>query len=160
MSNASLDTVDTPAVPNTVTEADTPDTVEGTDPSPAETDESDDNTGREAAKWRKKLRGAEAERDDLATRLEAVQRQQIEKILVAAHVKPPAVWAVAELGDLLADDGTIDAAAVEVAITAAREQFGITPISTGNYVPGIGSGNLRAPRRLDQWTEAFKPQKR
>ncbi|HPY26005.1 MAG TPA: hypothetical protein PLK19_16980 [Mycobacterium sp.] len=139
-------------------------TTEATEPAEAtaEAEQPDDTTEQEspnseAAKYRKRLREAEAERDTLAQRLEAVQRQQVEALL--GGVKPEALWAVTELAALLTEDGSIDADKVTAAIDAAREKFGITKPSKGNHVPGIGNRPTIAPA-VDKWKEAFTPNRR
>jgi hypothetical protein len=141
--------------------ADTTETAAGDSAAPAEPEpeDSDDDTGREAAKWRKKLRATEAERDALAEKLESVQRQQVENLLAASNVKPQAVWAVAELSELLAEDGTIDAERVTQAVEAAREKFGITTPSKGSVVPGVGN-QPSSPPKVDGWKQAFTPSRK
>ena len=62
---------------------------------------------REAAKWRKQLRAAEAERDTLAAKVEALQRAQAEDLITRNGVKPAAVFAVTSLADLLDDSGAV-----------------------------------------------------
>lgn len=138
--------------------------TEATEPAEAtaEAEQPDEGTEQEtpnseAAKYRRKLREAEAERDTLAQRLEAVQRQQVEALL--GGVKPEALWAVAELAELLTDEGTIDADKVSAAIDAARERFGIAKPSPGTHVPGIGNRPTIAPA-ADRWKEAFQPSRR
>lgn len=145
----------------TVTDTETtPEAVDATEDTTAAEDHTeppeDDDGSREAAKWRRKLRDTEGERDALAARLEAVQRQQIENLLAASGVKPQAVWAVAELADLLADDGSIDTDSVTKAVTAARERFGIATPGKGSVVPGVGNQPTITPQ-TDAWKEAFTP---
>lgn len=135
----------------TTTEA--PEDTEATTEPPTE-DTEQESPNAEAAKYRKKLREAETERDTLAQRLEAVQRQQVEALL--GGVKPEALWAVTELAALLTDEGTIDADKVTAAIDAAREKFGITKPQKGTHVPGIGNRPTIAPA-VDRWKEAFTP---
>lgn len=148
---------------NTTTEAaeavedTTPETVEGTTGPDEDTAEPDSN--KEAAKYRRKLREAEKQRDELAARVEALQRAQAEGLLAASGVKPQAVFAVAELADLLGDDGTIDADKLTAAVETAREKFGIAKPTKGNLVPGVGSQPNRVPK-ADAWREAFTPSRK
>lgn len=128
--------------------AEAADAVEDT---PAEPD-------KEAAKFRRKLRETEKERDTLAARVEALQRAQAETLLTASGVKPQAVWAVAELGDVLAEDGTIDTDKLDKAVATAREKFGIAKPAKGNLVRGVGNQPAGRPR-LDAWREAFTPKR-
>lgn len=125
-------------------------------PDPEQSPE-DEAGNSEAARWRRKLREAEAERDALAQRLEAVQRQQVETLL--GGVKPQAVWAVAELADLLNEEGGIDPEKVSAAVEAARERFGITKPAKGNHIPGVGNQPSSLPKG-DAWKEAFAPSRR
>jgi predicted acylesterase/phospholipase RssA len=92
---------------------------------------------REAAKYRRRLRAAEAERDQLAQKLEAMQRNEIDRQAEAAQLKPAALWASAALPDLLADDGAVDGDKVDAAITAARQALGV-PQPKKHYVPREG----------------------
>lgn len=103
-------------------------------------DDAGDGPGREAAKYRRRLREAETERDQLAAQVDALQRAEVERHAAAAELKPAALWSAGtQLADLLADDGTVDAAKVSTAIGAAREQLGIpAPPPRGNYVKGEG----------------------
>lgn len=116
----------------------------------------DDAGNAEAARWRRKLRDAEGERDALAQRLEAVQRQSVEGLLTASGVKAQAVFAVAELADLLGEDGSIDTDKVGQAVEAAREKFGIAKPTKGNLIPGVGHQPSQMPK-LDAWKDAFTP---
>lgn len=102
-------------------------------------DDAGDGQGWEAAKYRRRLRDAEAERDQLAQRVESMQRAEVERLATAADLRPAALWASGlELADLLSDDGTVDAAKVSTAIGAAREQLGIPEPPAGNHVKNEG----------------------
>ncbi|WP_163723151.1 hypothetical protein [Mycolicibacterium psychrotolerans] len=118
-------------------------------------DDQDDDGGedaggkgnREAAKYRRRLRDVEAERDTLKATVAALQRAEVDRLATADDLRPAALWASAELGDLLSDDGTVDEAKVSQAIGAAREQLGIpNPPPRGNYVKGEGRSPGRPPR--------------
>lgn len=120
--------------------------------------ETGENANAEAAKYRRRLRDAEKQRDELAARVTALQRRQAEAMLPAA-VKPAAVWAVTELADVLDDDGSVDAAKLDAAVTAAREHFGITKPAKGTHVPGVGNQPDGRPR-ADGWKQAFTPSRK
>lgn len=80
----------------------------------------------EAARYRRRLREVEAERNALTERLGATQRGQVDRLVEQAGIRPAALWASgARLDALLAEDGAVDAAKVTEAITAAVEQLGI-----------------------------------
>lgn len=89
-------------------------------------DDASDGPGREAAKYRRRLREAETERDRLAGQVESLQRAEVERLATVDGLRPAALWASGvELADLLTDDGTVDASKVSVAIAGARESLGI-----------------------------------
>lgn len=89
-------------------------------------DDAGDGPGREAAKYRRRLRDAEAERDQLAEQIVAWQRAEVERQATAGGLKPAALWASGtELAGLLGDDGTVDESKVSAAISGARESLGI-----------------------------------
>lgn len=123
--------------------------AEDQDDGGAEVDEDQDDDdgagkgGREAAKYRRRLREAEAQRDQLAGQVEAMQRAEVERLATADGLKPAALWAGAELAGLLADDGTVDGAKVSAAIEAAREQLGIPAPPVGPRVPNEGRSPVR-----------------
>jgi hypothetical protein len=97
-----------------------PETAAGalaTDP-PVETGEGN----REAARYRTKLREAEAERDRLASAVTTYQRRDAEALVGSRLLSPGDLWvAGAKLEDLLADDGTVDPAKVDAAVATVLE---------------------------------------
>ncbi|OBC12614.1 hypothetical protein A5784_32825 [Mycobacterium sp. 852013-50091_SCH5140682] len=112
------------AVADTVT----PETVleDGSDVDEDQDDDAGDGKGgREAAKYRRRLREAEAERDQLAERVTALQRAEVERLATADGLKPAALWSSTELAGLLDDEGVVDAAKVAAAISGARDTLGI-----------------------------------
>lgn len=135
--------------------------AEVTTPDPAEIETADDDgkPGREAAKYRRQLREAEAERDELRTQLEALRRAEVDRLVTDAKVKPAAVWAVGtELGNLLAEDGTVDPAKVSAAVAAAREALGISPIPAAAPAHLQGRVGVPVPMTAGQgWANAFAP---
>lgn len=147
-----------PAEEADATEADNAaDTAEVTEPEDA-TEEAED-PGKEAAKYRRRLREAEAARDDLAVKVEALQRQHVAQLLEGHGVKPEALFATVELSDVLATDGTVDSGKVAKAVASARERFGISPPPKGNLVKGVGNQPSGAPR-VDAWKQAFTPSRK
>jgi hypothetical protein len=84
------------------------------------------NPSREAAKYRRQLREAEAQRDTNAARVESLQRAAIDRIATDERIKPAAMWAAgATLADLLDDDGMPDVSKVRAAVAHARETLGV-----------------------------------
>lgn len=107
-------------------------------------DDAGDGPGREAAKYRRRLRDTEAERDRLAEQVESLQRAEVERLAASDGLRPAALWASGvELADLLADDGTVHGSKVSAAIGASREQLGIPNPLPRNYVKNEG----RSPGR-------------
>lgn len=87
---------------------------EGTEP--AEQAEPEGRGGNaEAARYRTQLRAAEAERDTLAARVDALHRSAVERLVADRLAAPADLFDVgqADLADLLDDDGNLDAAAVD-----------------------------------------------
>lgn len=116
--------IDTSAVEVPTTDANTV-PVEGDTPTDADTGEGSDERGnpsREAAKYRRQLRDAEAQRDQLGERLAAMQRSQAEA-LAREHLADGAdMWRDGlELSAVLDDDGNLDPAKVTEAARAARK---------------------------------------
>jgi hypothetical protein len=151
--NTSAATELPPADTDTTTEPDTPDNAT----EDHEDTETDTTTGnREAAKWRKRFREQETETKTLADRLEAMQRQHVEAIAATAGVKAAALWATAELSDLLADDGTVSVDNVRQAIRTAEESLGLR---LGLHVEpeGYAPADPGKPNARQQWDAAFRP---
>ncbi len=147
-----------------LSQAVTPDAVSDSDTEPEnDPDDGDGETGKtantEAAKYRRRLRDAQAELESVTAQLDAVQRQQVELLIAAKGVKPTAVWSVTDVAALLGDDGAIDTEKVTAAVETAREKFGISKRQKGNYVPGVGN-QPSSPPKTDTWTNAFSPPKR
>ncbi|BBY91334.1 hypothetical protein MGALJ_10030 [Mycobacterium gallinarum] len=101
---------------NTTPEADapganaTPEADAGVTNVPPEPEEERAPEDKEAAKYRRRLRDTEAERDRLTDRLTTLQRREVER-LAADHLADGAdLWRDgAQLEDVLDDDGDIDA---------------------------------------------------
>lgn len=120
---AALDAADDPAA---ATEPDTEDTDTTTDDSSDDgSDDRDterDNASREAAKYRRKLRATEQERDHLAARLQAMQRNEVERLAATVLTDPGDIWvAGTQLTDLLGDQGDLDPAKVKATLDGITE---------------------------------------
>lgn len=121
-----------------------------------------DGAGREAAKYRRALRTAEADRDDLAAKLDATRRALVERDL--GNLEPAAFWSLhPDVADLVDEDGRIDP---DKLTAAGQEVYGALGLpgrfnntrkgAIGPYVPGEGtapSGEVVSNR----WPDAFKP---
>lgn len=97
-----------------------------TDTEPSGTDTTDagtaasgaDSARNEAAKYRRKLRDAEADRDQWRQRAETLQRAEAERRAAAKLADGADIWRDgATVADMLDDDGTIDAAKVDNVVT-------------------------------------------
>ena len=108
--------------------------------------DADDTTkaNREAAKWRRKLRDTEAERDALSARLEHLQRTEAQRIAAAHLADGGDIWRDgAELARVLDDAGNVDAARVaEVAaeVATAHPHYGRRAPTANLKRGGLASG--------------------
>lgn len=119
---------------------------------------------QEAAKWRRQLREAEAERDGLRTRVEAMQRSEVERLAAGRLSKPESLWKAegVTLADLLGEDGNVDPEKVEEAVTLAVDSLGLTqlpahlqPAVRGAHVPSEGRHTGR-PTASASWQELLQ----
>lgn len=146
---------DTPEpTPGPETPTDPPEGSTGPQEEPEETAE---DSNREAAKYRRRLRDTEADRDRLATQVEALQRAEIDRLATAEGIKPEALWASgANLAEMLTTDGTVDPDRVTIAANAAEQTLGLNRRRRGNHVPAEGRQVAHAlPKR--SFADAFKP---
>ena len=107
----------------------------------AETTETTDegSASREAARYRRKLRETEAERDTLTGRLEAMQRAEAERVAGEHLDKAEALWASgAELADLLDEDGNVSAEKVATVAAELVERLGVREVPNGPTIPNQG----------------------
>lgn len=111
-------------------------------------EDGDKGSNREAAKYRRKLRDAEAERDALATRLETLQRAEAERLASKHLAKGAALWVGGTaLADVLDDDGDVDPAKVTERAQHVRDEYGVGQSRAGRHVvaregenPSVRSG--------------------
>ncbi len=101
------------------------------DASPEETadettsDESEGND-REAARYRRRLRETETERDALTARVEKYQRGEAERIAAESLAAPADLWLFTDVAAVLNDDGDVDAVKVrEIGRTVASDRPGL-----------------------------------
>lgn len=76
----------------------------------------------EAAKWRTRLREAEAERDTLAQRLQRLQRAEVTRLATGPGKLHDGSDLATDLADLVDDEGDVDPAKVSAAVAALVEQ--------------------------------------
>lgn len=115
-----------------------------------------DDPGTEAAKYRRRLRAVEAERDTLSARVRAVQAQQVRMLLAAYRITEDALWTATDLDGLLDPEGNVDPDKVAQAAETARETLGIETVP-GLFVPQ--EGTIPAPPRRNGFTAAFAPER-
>lgn len=143
---------------NTVEEAETVQNTAESAEAPEQDSAEQDNGNKEAAKYRRKLRAAEGERDALAETVAALQREAAEALASKHLNKPAALWqAGTALEDVLGEDGRPDPGKVEAASRSAIDALGLAPSRAGqNYVPNIG--NNPQPQAHTTFDQAFAPQ--
>jgi hypothetical protein len=102
-------------------------------------DDGQDGGNREAARYRRRLREVEAERDALTARVETMQRTEAERLASKHLAKGAALWiGDTQLADLLDDDGNVDASKVADRAQYVREEFGLSKARSGLYVAREG----------------------
>jgi hypothetical protein len=130
------------------------------DDTPADDGEQDDTGGnREAAKYRRRLRATEAERDALRDRLNVLQRSEVERLVADRLRDPSDIWRDgAQIADVLDDGGNVDATKVTAlagAVLKAHQHWAADTTPVRKYGPR--SGASVPGRRRDQFTAAFAP---
>jgi hypothetical protein len=161
LSNNIIDMIDVEvATPDTESSAPAEDAA-ATDTEP--TDTSPDMFPRGVVEGLRKESAAYRERAKVAEgRVSALQRSAVAQQVTNAGMRPAAVWAVAELDDLLSDDGTVDTEKVKQAMATARESLGaaggprrrkeVGELFSGagpgrqDYTPGPGFASAFGPR--------------
>lgn len=149
MSDTTPDPAGTQAEPTEAAPEPTDTTSEPAESPPESADTTPgDKAAREAAKYRRRLREVEAERDRLAAQVEDLLRAEIERLSYAEHrVKGAAIWAGGyKVSDLISDDGRPDESKVAAAAKDVAERFGINPLGGGVYVPAEGRTPELSPK--------------
>lgn len=126
-------------------------------------DDSAEPRGR-AAGYRKRAQDAEARvaeveaqvAEHVAT-IARLQRLHVDRAITETGLKPAAVYAVAQLADLLGDDGLPDQSKLEAAVKAAKVQLGAAPPPMPfRREMGMRSGATGHPQpKKDGWAAAF-----
>src|SRR5699024_10999869 len=117
-----------------------------------------DSKNAEAAKYRVQLREAEAERYTLRQQITAMRTAEIERLAGQHIAKPDALWRTGTtIEDLLTEDGTIDAAAVEAAAQTAISDHGLAAaIPAFQTNPGQGQNGGDTKPEPYTWSSALK----
>lgn len=141
--------------------ADTPDDEPTTAPDDAEqkpdnADDADDKSGNaEAAKYRRRLRDTEAERDTLRSQVETLQRSIAEDIANRAGINGKALWANGTaLADLIGEDGTVMSERVGAAVETAITDLGLAP--RRRPAPNRQQGTPAGVPPATTWNDAIK----
>ena len=121
-----------------------------------DTEQQQDGGNAEAAKYRRRLREAEGERDALAGRLENMQRAEAERLAAEHLAKGAGIWTTTALSDVLDDDGNVDPDRVAQAAQDARENIGLAP-AHGTPRPDPSQGALGQPIQQPTFETAFGP---
>lgn len=103
-----------PAAPTPPVEPETAATpTEAPETPPVEPEQPEPADDREAAKYRRKLRDTEGERDALTERLTTLQRAEVARLAADVLAAGDDIWLTdVKLADLLDDTGNVDAAKV------------------------------------------------
>lgn len=109
----------------------------------------------EAARYRRRLRETEAERDRLATQVDALRTAAVDDEVKAKGIQPAAFWAAGNtLADLLDDDGALDPDKIEAGVKNAVETLGLSR-HRAPYVPR--EGRVTDPEgSVTSWESAFR----
>ncbi|MBE7699240.1 hypothetical protein H9623_02825 [Oerskovia sp. Sa1BUA8] len=102
--------------------------------------------GAEAAKYRRQLREAEGERDQLRETVQALRTAAAEQHIAGILAKPATLWLTGvTVDDFTAEDGTLDVDALSGAARGAAEAHGLERHSVMFESPGAhrteGTGN-------------------
>ena len=113
---------------------------------------------KEAAKYRRRLREAEKERDGLQSRLESLQRGEVERLAADKLADPADVWRDgAELSGLLNDDGNIDVEKVGGLVDGLLESHSHWGIQRSSAPTTFRSGaSTPSPPKSTTWAGALK----
>lgn len=144
---------DTPSTPDA-----TPGSLAGDSvPTPEPTQ---DDPGREAAKYRVRLRETEAERDQMANRLTAAL-ERIVTTEAAKHFADPAdLWTVAKLPDLVNESYGIDTEKLDAVIDAAltAKPHWKRPAPATESISTVRSNDrVEAGKAEPTFADAFRP---
>lgn len=118
-------------------------------------EEATEPAGAEAAKYRRKLRAAEADLANLRERVDTLHRSEVERLARDRGIAPAAIWAGgAQLDTLRTTSGDIDPALVTAEADRVRELFYL-----GRPTPDPGQGPRPYSDTGSAWTAAFGPRR-
>ncbi|CDO05439.1 hypothetical protein C1S82_13015 [Mycolicibacterium cosmeticum] len=118
-------------------------------------DDRETGGNREAAKYRRQLREAEAQRDALAERLGVIQRNEAERVARKHLADPADLWRDGlEMAALLDENGNLDPAKVEEAsqaVLAAHRHWGRN-VSAQDRMNRALNGRFASGASSDEYT--------
>ncbi len=147
-----------PAPSDSATDANA--TAEGAPDGAVEAPEGDDaRPGAEAARYRRRLRETETERDTLVEQLDGFRRREAERVAAGALSKPSDLWLDGrDIGDLLDDDGQVDPDKVSAEVASVLEGRPLLAATRQRPKPDDAQGRP-GPRSSEGWAEVLKGRK-
>ncbi|WP_051515429.1 hypothetical protein [Candidatus Blastococcus massiliensis] len=109
----------------------------------------------EAARYRRRLRDVENERDGLAARVESFRRADAERAASQLLANPSDLWLFAQPADVLDDAGDVDETRVRelaTAVVSERPGLGIPRVQ----IVDMGQGRRVAPTSGGGWASVLK----
>lgn len=136
---------DTPNAPqNAAQDTDTGENGQGTDTT--EDDQDKTSANAEAAKWRTRLREEEARTAELTALNESLTVALI-NAYVTPHMAPSLIWAAGiEPHELTGDDGLPDTEAIDLAVDAVSDHFGLQLPTPQGARPGKINTSTTPPK--------------
>ncbi len=119
------------------------------------TEERSGRPGHEAAKYRTRLRAAEAQRDALAVRMEAMQRREVERLASKHLAQPGDLFEVGrvDLAAMLDETGDVSADAVHAAAESLVESR--PGLAVARRGPSFDGGARTAAKRAASWADVL-----
>ena len=118
-----------------------------------------ESPNKEAAKYRRRLRAAEQERDELRTRLDVYLARDVEQVASGFLDAPALLWADGQTSaaDFLDEKGSVDRAKVKTASEAILERYGRGLASRRGTAPNEGRSRPSASGPF--YRDAFAPKR-
>lgn len=138
-------------------EAGQTDPTTGDDTGATDGNQDDAKIGNEAARYRRRLREAERERDELRDTLAKTRQSIVDNAVAAAGLNPRLMVAAGHtLDTLVGDDGLIDHGKLSEAITNTAQEFNVAPKGRPPQ-PNPQQGRPGPPAKSEaSWSSALK----
>ncbi|PWF88023.1 hypothetical protein CIK52_01620 [Kocuria rosea] len=121
----------------------------------AQDDVQGEKGNREAAKYRTRLRAAEADLTATRAQVTALQSAAVARELNALEVPAEVFALVHEPGEFIGADGTVDRDALVAAAGAVRERFNLRTPVVAPTAPALAAGGER-PASRSSWAEKLQ----